>query len=112
VAQTGSPAAEAVGVAFQCGLGLLAGREALARTSQPEVDQVAASLLEADANAALNAWRVLHRLRRHEALEPLVEQLRDENQELMARLVPARRIETIDQAAALERLFGRRRPDR
>jgi hypothetical protein len=92
-------------VAFRRGLGVLSGREPLPTTSDGDLDDLIATVMEAEAGEALNGWRVLHRLRTYEHLELEVEQLDDENKLLNARALPNRKIETIDQAALARRLF-------
>ncbi len=84
----GLPLEEAVAEAFRRGLGVLSGREPLPNTEDAELDDLIATVMETEAGEALNAWRVLHRLRQYENLEPEVERLQADNKRLTAQALP------------------------
>lgn len=109
LAETGLAAEEAATVAFRRGVAALSGREPLPPSGDAELDELLAAVLDLDAAATLNGWRVLDRQRHYEQIEPSVGRLAEENAALRARLIGTRHIETVDLAAAAQRLFRSRR---
>jgi hypothetical protein len=106
-AATGLPAEAAVAHAFGRGLRFLSGQEPLQATGEGEGGEVDQELLQVEADAALNGWRVLNRLQRYEALSARLDALEHEHRFLRQRLRPdLQEGEAIARMAALRRIFG------
>lgn len=110
VAETGLPAEPSLAAAFRRGLALLDGTAAFPETGDAGLDEALRMVADLDAAEALDSWRVLHRQRRFEALEPTVTDGEDENRRLRERLLGARQIETLDLSAQARRIFSHREP--